>query len=87
MPSTNVPAATGGINLLDLDDNFGAPKLSDITIEDLTLNFAVDPDDYEPAWNSLNEGATITRLVNPGIHVTENYVEDMFKSHRIYSAA
>lgn len=31
--------------------------------------------------------ATITRLVNPAIKITEAFVEDMFKKHRIYSAA
>lgn len=39
-----------------MDDNFGAPRLSDLNVTDLVLNFSVDPDDYEPAWNSLNEG-------------------------------
>lgn len=30
--------------------------MTDITINDLALNFSLDPDDYEPAWNNLNEG-------------------------------
>ncbi|KAL4481626.1 hypothetical protein ABPG74_007715 [Tetrahymena malaccensis] len=75
------------LNLLDMDDGFGAPRLSGLETNDLVLNFSVDPDDYEPAWNNLNEGATTTRLVNPGVHLTENAVEELFKKHRIYSAA
>lgn len=31
--------------------------------------------------------ATITRLINPGINITENYIEELFKQNRIYSAA
>lgn len=70
-----------------MDETFGAPRLAGLETSDLVLNYSVDPDDYEPAWNMLNEGATTTRLVNPGVHLTESYIEDLFKSHRIYSAA
>lgn len=64
------------MNLLDIDDNnFGVPQTTEITINDLHNNFSLDPDDYEPAWNNLNEGATITRLVNPGMVITENQIE------------
>jgi len=38
------------------DDNFGTPQLTEIKVTDLTANFSIDPDDYEPAWNVLNEG-------------------------------
>ena len=44
------------VDLLDLDDNFGAPRLTEIKVTDLAENFSIDPDDYEPAWNALNEG-------------------------------
>lgn len=39
-----------------MDDTFGAPRLSGLETNDLVLNYNVDPDEYEPAWNSLNEG-------------------------------
>jgi len=35
----------------------------------------------------FDQSATITRLVNPAMVITENQVEQLFKSNRIYSAA
>ncbi|KRX06804.1 Armadillo-type fold [Pseudocohnilembus persalinus] len=58
-----------------------------IILDHLSENYYYDPDEFENQWEKLDDGASLTRMLNPDLQITEEDLDGLFKYYRIYSVA